>query len=142
MDFMDGGKRKTSRKRSKGRRKKSRSRRKRASSRSRSRSASRHSYRTPLKYYTIVDSRGHDLGGRYCGLSALQAARKLHGNYFGNKNVINIRLRQTSPGPRKNYIYIFRVKRKLVPATPYIQDLTGRTQMYQKIAEFIDLISP
>jgi len=132
MDAIDGGA------------KKRKSRRKSSKRRSSRRSSSRRSssYRTPLKYYTIVDTSGRDLGGRYCGLSALQAARKLHGNYFGNKNVVTIRLRQTSPGPRKNYVYIYRVRRKLVPATPYIRDLTGRSQMYQKIADFVDLLSP
>jgi hypothetical protein len=131
-DNIDGG---AKRKKKKS---KSRKRTKRKKSKKRSKSPKRGG---DLKYYTILDSRGRELGGRYSGYSPAQAARKLQARFFSSGNTVRVSLRQMTPGPTHNLLYVYRIKRQRVPASIYIKKLTGNNYMYNKTVTPIEIKS-
>lgn len=91
---------------------------------------------TPLssnvRYFTLMTPDGREIGGRYTGVTPQQAARKLRSQYFDRGNTTTVHLRQTSGGPNYNYTYVYRIKRRKVPASVYIRKLTGRDHMWHK----------
>lgn len=95
-----------------------------------------------IKYYTLLDEYGNELGGRYSGYSPAQAVRKLRDQWWNGRNNARVIVRQTTPGRNNGRIYVFNVKRTQVPAPPYMRNLTGYNTMWQKTPYFHSSIDP